>query len=211
MIVDFFLNYINYWPLAAFCALLLAGFNIPISEDAIIIASAAICQDNPKLVLPTIIFVYLGIVISDAITYLLGYFCSRGLSGFRKVNKLLKSNKKYVILNRLERHGFFTFISIRFIPLGVRNLLFISSGFFHLKFWKFVVFDFTAALISSQTLFWLIYVLGDDSSILEKAICVILLGVLVGYIVHTIKGVKKDLAALDNQETVGEQPNSLEK
>lgn len=196
MVLDFFLTHVSYWPLAAFCALLLAGLNIPVSEDAIIIASAAICNDNPKLLIPTLICVYLGIIISDTMSYFLGFLCSKQLLGFKKIKKLLKSNKKYVIMNRIERHGFLTFISIRFIPLGMRNLLFLSSGFFHLKWWKFMMFDFTAAIISSQLLFWIIYFLGDESPAILNIICICLLIGLIWFIFHTIKGVKKDLLKL---------------
>lgn len=67
--LDFLLTYLHYLPLAAFIALVLAGLNIPVSEDAIIVASAAICYENPKLLIPTIIFVYAGIVSSDIISY----------------------------------------------------------------------------------------------------------------------------------------------
>lgn len=198
MIIDFFASYIHYWPLAAFVALLLAGFNLPVSEDAILIASAAICQDNKKLILPTIVFVYLGIVLSDIISYLFGYICSKKLSGFKRVRRMLSSNKKYVIMKRIEEHGFGTFISIRFIPFGMRNLLFLSSGFFHLKWWKFMLFDFTAALISSQTLFWICFILGDESPLFLDITCIVILALLIFCIVRTILGVKKDLAALPN-------------
>lgn len=198
MIIDFFASYIHYWPLAAFVALLLAGFNLPVSEDAILIASAAICQDNKKLILPTIVFVYLGIVLSDIISYLFGYICSKKLSGFKRIRRMLSSNKKYVIMKRIEEHGFGTFISIRFIPFGMRNLLFLSSGFFHLKWWKFMLFDFTAAIISSQTLFWICFILGDESPLFLDITCIVILALLIFCIVRTILGVKKDLAALPN-------------
>ena len=198
MIVDFFAAYISYWPLAAFIALLLAGFNLPVSEDAILIASAAICQDNKKLIIPTIIFVFLGIIISDVISYFFGYVCSKKLSGFKRIRRILSSKKKYVIMNRIENHGFGTFISIRFIPFGMRNLLFLSSGFFHLKMWKFILFDFTAAFISSQTLFWTCFVLGDESPVYMDVACIVILALMVLCILRTILGVKKDLAALPN-------------
>lgn len=200
VIVDFFASYIHYWPLAAFVALLLAGFNLPVSEDAIIIASAAICQDNKRILIPTLILVYLGMIISDLISYLLGYICSKKLSGFKRIRRILKSNKKYVIMNRIEDHGFATFISIRFIPFGMRNLLFLSSGFFHLKWWKFMLFDFTAAIISSQTLFWTCFVLGDESPLIADITCIIILAMLVFCVAKTILGVKKDLSALPNDD-----------
>ncbi len=101
-------------------------------------------------------------------------------------------------MKRIEEHGFGTFISIRFIPFGMRNLLFLSSGFFHLKWWKFMLFDFTAALISGQTLFWICFILGDESPLFLDITCIVILALLIFCIVRTILGVKKDLAALPN-------------
>lgn len=195
MITEFFLSNVSYWPLAVFIALFLAGFNLPISEDALIIASAAICQEKPELLVPTLVFLYFGIVLSDLLCYFWGFLVSKGLSGFKFVRKILESNKKTIIMNRLEKTGFITFVTIRFIPFGMRNALFISSGFFHLKLWKFILFDWIAALISSQTLFWLIFCLGESSSLWQKLICAALLVVLLSFVFHTVKGIRNDLRA----------------
>jgi len=195
MLIDLISGSISYWPLAVFIAFILAGINIPISEDAIIIASAAICNDKKELLVPTLICIYLGIVISNSISYFLGFLCSKGLSGFGKIRRILDSDKKTIIMRRLEKQGFLTFVTIRFVPLGLRNVLFLSSGFFHLKFWRFALYDFTAAILSSQTLFWLVYLLGDNSSLPIKIICGILLAALITFIVLNIISIRKELTA----------------
>lgn len=208
--LDFLLTYLHYWPLAAFIALILAGLNIPVSEDAIIVASAAICYENPKLLIPTVLFVYAGIIASDIISYFWGYFCSKGLRSLKAVNRILKSNKRILILNRLEKHGFLTFITIRFIPFGVRNALFLSSGFFHLKFWKFIIFDAIAAVISSQSLFWIVYFLGDNSDLWVRIIAGVLLVFLICFVIWNIRSIKKELNQINSKTNSDPQSQNLQ-
>lgn len=210
MIIDFLSSNISFWPLVAFTCLVLAGFNVPISEDAIIIASAGICQDNPKMILPTIIFVYSGIIASDIIAYFFGYFCSKGFKTFRFAKRVLESRKKDVILRRLENNGFMTFFSFRFIPFGVRNILFLSSGFFRFNFIKFVIFDCISAAASSQLLFWLVYCIGSDASIISKAVSGVLLVVLVCFIIYNIRQIKKELLLDVNEHKVEDSGNQGE-
>jgi phosphatidylserine decarboxylase precursor-related protein len=62
----------------------------------------------------------------------------------------------------LSKYGIFTFIVCRFIPFGVRNTLFMTSGFLGLPIRRFALYDITAALISTNTLFFLFYHFGDD-------------------------------------------------
>lgn len=62
---------------------------------------------------------------------------------------------------KLERHGILTFIVCRFIPFGIRNTLFMSSGFFGLRARTFLLYDVIAAAISTNTLFFLVYYFGD--------------------------------------------------
>jgi membrane protein DedA with SNARE-associated domain len=65
----------------------------------------------------------------------------------------------------LEKFGIFTFIVGRFIPFGVRNTLFFSSGFIGLRLRRFALYDITAATISISTLFSLTYHFGE---VIEK-------------------------------------------
>ena len=64
---------------------------------------------------------------------------------------------------KLEKHGFLTFIVTRFIPFGMRNALFMTSGFTMLPFPKFMLFDSIAAFLSSITLYSLVLFIGESA------------------------------------------------
>lgn len=161
-IISFISSYISYWPLTVFFALLLAGLNLPISEDAMIILSSTFAKLDKSLLIPNYIALYAGIVTSDIMSYFLGKYISKGALKFKSLGKKLTPDKLKWIANNLEKHGFLTFIVCRFIPFGVRNMLFMGSGFLRLPFKRFVIYDTIAALISSSTLYFLVYFIGQN-------------------------------------------------
>ncbi|MCQ2582280.1 MAG: DedA family protein [Treponema sp.] len=160
-IIDFLLSYVHYWPPVALFTLILAGFNLPVSEDAIIIVSATLVHQEQADLFTTYICVYLGIFISDVISYYVGRLISKGFLSFKFLRKKLTEKNIKWVSDRLEKHGFLTFIICRFIPFGVRNMLFMGSGFVNFPITKFLLVDSIAAFISSATLFTLTYFIGE--------------------------------------------------
>ncbi|GHV62954.1 membrane protein [Spirochaetia bacterium] len=162
---DFFAvfgQYIAYFPLLALVCLLLAGLNLPISEDLIIIAGAVLSQDNHSLLLPNLLAIYAGVVISDFMSYWIGTRVRKGLLVSRHIRKLVSEERLEKVRYYLDKYGILTFIVCRFIPFGVRNTLFISSGLTGLRLRLFALYDIIAATISVNTLFFLVYHFGDE-------------------------------------------------
>ena len=187
-IIDFISGYINYWPAVVF----LAGLNIPVSEDIIIILSAGMVEEGKAPLVPTLVAIYSGVVISDIMVYWEGYAVSKGLLNFNWMKKMMASNKVKVLGDRLEKHCLLTFITTRFIPIGVRNALFFTSGLLNLKFTKFLRCDLPAALLSNMTLFWLVYIVGKDGgSGIMRNVGLGILGLMIILIVVSILRMNK--------------------
>ena len=159
--MDWLIQYTHYFPVAAFIALLLAGVNVPISEDLIIITGALICTDNKTLLFPTLVCIYSAVIISDFICYWLGVGIRRGILKTQFAVWLFSPKVVDKIQYFLDKFGIFTFIVCRFIPFGVRNTLFMSSGLTGLKLKRFILYDIPAAIISVSTLIFLVYHFGD--------------------------------------------------
>lgn len=207
-ILAFFNTYISYWPITVFLALLLAGFNLPISEDAMIILSATIVHEDKKLLIPTYIGLYLGILISDIISYFIGRLISKGFLQIKFLRKKLTPENIKWVSDHLDNHGFLTFIVCRFIPFGIRNMLFMGSGFVHLKFHKFILFDSIAAFISCTTLFTLVYFIGEVVGEPFRILGVILLIIL---LVVLILGIRKFINFRKNKKNKSVESESSEK
>ena len=158
----FLSGYIHYFPFAALICLLLAGFNIPISEDLIIITGALLSQDSPSILIFNLIAIYIGVIASDFLTYWIGTKLRKGRSKSNFFSALIPEKAMEKMKNNLDKYGIFTFIVCRFIPFGVRNTLFLTSGFSNLRLRVFALYDIIAAMISINTLFFLAYFLGDS-------------------------------------------------
>lgn len=152
---------IEWAPYVCFIALLLAGVNIPISEDVLIIACALLAAQQPDYTLPLFMGIFWGAYIGDQFSFAIGRILGPKIWSHRFFRRMVKPEKVEKVRNYFHKYGAATLIIGRFIPFGVRNALFITAGLTKVKFRRFAMHDFIACLISNTTLFSLTYYLGD--------------------------------------------------
>jgi membrane protein DedA with SNARE-associated domain len=152
---------ITYAPWIIFGVLLLAGFNIPVSEDGMIFIAAVLASNNPGMRLPFFLAVYLGAYFYDLICYWLGRIFGPKLFKIRFFASMASPEKIDKIAHYFERYGMITLILGRFIPFGVRNALFLTAGFSKMDPIRFALSDLLACTISVMTYFYLYYQFGD--------------------------------------------------
>jgi membrane protein DedA with SNARE-associated domain len=158
----FLKEYLEYFPVFAVICLPLAGLNFPIPEDLIIITGALVSLEDPSNLPQNLIAIFFGVLVSDFIVYWIGTKARKGASKTTFFTRIMSKKALEKMHGHLDKYGIFTFIVGRFIPFGVRNTLFFSSGFFGLKLRDFIINDIVAALISVNTLFFLTYNFGED-------------------------------------------------
>lgn len=152
--------HVHSFPLVIFIALLLGGFNLPISEDVLVITSAILCQTEKARIAPFYLAIFFGAVISDCIVYFWGWLLGRGFISIKLFPRIVKEENTIRFSKALNKHGIFTYLIVRFIPFGVRNVMSMTSGFVNFCFIKFLIFDAIAALCNTSALFWIIYFFG---------------------------------------------------
>lgn len=145
-----------------FGALLLAGFNIPVSEDAMLFISAILASSHPEFLMQLFIGVYLGAYFSDLICYGLGRKFGPKLLEIRFFANMVSPERIIKISSYYEKYGVITLILGRFIPFGVRNALFLTAGLGKMNFIKFALSDLFACTISSVSFFTLYYYYGES-------------------------------------------------
>ena len=160
-------DYIDFFPLLAFVGLLLAGLNLPVSEDLIIITGAILCHEKHSLIITSLIAIFAGVIITDFFVFWVGTRVRKGAAKSKFFTRLVPEKALDKMHYYLDKYGIFTFIVCRFIPFGVRNTLFFTSGIFKLRLRVFVLYDIIAALISVNTLFFLTFHFGE---VVEKPI-----------------------------------------
>lgn len=203
--INFFTQYLDYWPLACAVMLLFAGINIPVSEDALIILSAGIAANDRTMIVPNWIGLFVGIFVSDIISYYLGRLVSRGARQIKSLRKHLTPKKIRLVSRKIDEYGFRTFIVCRFVPFGVRNTLFMCSGFVHLEFKKFVLYDLVASVISLTTLYTLVYFLGQKASLGFKIGGIIFFVILVGIAIYFVVQAVRSDDFVDDEEDNSEE------
>jgi len=150
-----------------FGALMLAGINIPISEDLMIIFSAVLAATVvPENTYKLFLAVFLGCYLSDWVCYWIGRQFGPKLWKIKWFANTFEQKKIDQIHQYYAKYGFLTLLVGRFIPFGVRNGLFLTAGLGKMPFNKFLVSDGIACLLSNTTLFSLAYMAGKNYEIL---------------------------------------------
>ncbi|MGR9117152.1 MAG: DedA family protein [Gammaproteobacteria bacterium] len=152
--------HLEYAPFIIFGVLLLAGFNIPISEDAMVFVSALLASHNPEYAEMLFAGVYLGAYCSDLICYCLGRIVGPKLLRFRLFARIMQQERIEKIQAYYQRYGIITLIFGRFIPFGVRNSLFLTAGLGKMNVLRFAFSDLFACTLSTVTFFTLYYHYG---------------------------------------------------
>lgn len=145
-----------------FGCLMLAGFNVPISEDLMIILSATLAATViPENALKLFLAVFLGCYLSDWLCYWIGRKWGPSLWKWRWFAKTISTKRLIQVEAYYEKYGFRTLLIGRFIPFGVRNCLFLTAGMGKMPFGKFILSDGIACLLSNAALFSLTYALSS--------------------------------------------------
>lgn len=157
----FFQSHADKAHWAIFVGALLAGFNIPISIDLLMVASAVLAAT----IIPSHLFhlygaIFLGCLFSAWISFWVGRKCFPLLQKWRFFMKVVSEKRMARVKGFYEKWGIVSFLLGRFIPFGVRNLLFMSSGMSRLSFPKFMLWDACACLVWSSLCFSIYYTLG---------------------------------------------------
>ena len=153
-LINFIISHASHAHWIVFFTMLIAGFNIPISEDLIIIMSAFLASNIvPENATKLFLCLFIGCYLSDWITYSMGRFLGPKLWKISWFKKTFPEKRLNIIHSFYKKYGGFTLLVGRFIPFGVRNCLFLSAGLGKMNFFKFIAFDGIACALSNSILF----------------------------------------------------------
>jgi membrane protein DedA with SNARE-associated domain len=165
--IAFVCEYAPQAPWIIFCLLMLAGLNVPISEDLLLLTGGAMASScDSAHIFSLFIWTYVGCWVSAWEAYALGRFLGPKLYKIPWFNYLLSPTRVERLHVYYEKFGIFTFIVGRFIPGGVRNALFITSGMGKMPFLTFIIRDGVACLVSTSVIFYGGYLIGQNLPLL---------------------------------------------
>lgn len=168
-VYQFIIAHSSAAPWILFGLFLLAGMNIPISIDIlVIIASLLAATIVPELTVPLYFSALLGCYLSAWLAYWIGRLFGEKLLKMPWMAKMLPPARLEKLETFYRKHGFLTLLIGRFIPFGVRNGIFMSTGISKLSFKKFILRDIFPAFLWTTTAFFLFYTLGSNYELLVK-------------------------------------------
>lgn len=159
----------EYAHLIIFFLILLTGISVPISEDVLLLIAGGIASScSPDSAFYFYIWIFFACWFSAWEAYWIGRLLGPKLFNIGWFARIMTPERLEKLKSYYLRFGVFTFIVGRFIPGGVRNAIFMSSGLTKMSFPLFVARDGVACLIASSTIFYLGYVSGKNIDLILK-------------------------------------------
>jgi membrane protein DedA with SNARE-associated domain len=161
-LVIFLTNYSEQFIYAGlFLILFLCGLGLPIPEELTLLAGGFFVHLGITRFYPTLVTVFVGVLIGDMAMYSIGRKWGQGIITHRQMRKIFSES-------RLERakqffcdHGSKTIFIARFLS-GFRVAAFLAAGTMGMKPGKFLILDTLAALIMVPLLLLLGYFFGAN-------------------------------------------------
>ncbi|MBN9117575.1 MAG: DedA family protein [Planctomycetes bacterium] len=144
-----------YWYVSIFGWLFLTGVGLPpCPEEAGILFAASVDTLHPEVWWP---FAWaacgLGIVTADCVLYGVGRRWGPKLFEYRWVQKFLSTQRRQRIEGYFTQHGMKLLVLARFLP-PLRTGVFLIAGATRYSFVKFLIADFTYAVVGVGALFF---------------------------------------------------------
>ena len=147
--------------------LMLTGMGLPVPEDIPLLISGALCglgKANVYIMIPVAIFFT---VFSDCILYFIGRRYGHHAQKFPMLRRYVDEKHLARAEVFFSKHGGKTLFLSRFMP-GIRAALYVSAGMFRVEFWKMIVFDGGAALISVPAWILIAYFFANNWEEVQK-------------------------------------------
>lgn len=189
--MDYLLNLISqhahvaHWYI--FIGIVLAGANMPISIDMMVISAALLAsQIIPENRLELYLSVLVGCLCSAWLSYWIGRLVGPKIANWPFFAKILKPEKLEKIKTFYGKYGLLTLIIGRFIPFGVRNCIFMTAGMSQTSFKAFALRDAIACPLWTTIAFYVFFTLGNNLETLSQHLKIINISLFAAFSVTVI-------------------------
>lgn len=166
-IILFITENVHFAHYMIFFLLMLAGLNVPLSEDLLVLTGGYLAgRYVPDSVYLWYVVIFAGCWISAWECYWIGRLLGPKLYRIPWFNRWINPELIAKVHVYYEKYGIYTFLVGRFIPGGVRNALFLSSGLGKMPFRTFIFRDGLGCLLSCTTLFVIGFSFAESSEFL---------------------------------------------
>jgi membrane protein DedA with SNARE-associated domain len=157
--VALFLEHFTYAGI--FLVLFVAGLGVPIPEEAPVLAAGVLSSVGTTrwwIALPVCLA---GVLAGDTVLYWVGHHWGERVMNWSLVRRVLSPEREERLKKAYHRHAVKTIFAARHV-MGVRAAAFLTAGIARVPFWKFLLTDGVAALISVPIGFGIAYFFTDQ-------------------------------------------------
>ena len=172
-----------------FGILIACGFGLPMPEDILLVTGGVLASRGVIHLHLIILVTLVGVLLGDGMIFSMGKFFGPKIKNRKFFQLILPPDRDLKVADIIRKYGEKVIFMARFMP-GLRTPIFFTTGTYQIPFWKFILFDGVAALISVPTWVYIGYVFGTNLEQLAKVIKKFQWGIygVLGVIVLTVVG-----------------------
>ena len=184
--------------LVIFALLFLGDIGLPFPEDTTLILSGFLISQGVTKLLPTLLVVYSGLLMTDFSLYLAGRKYGRRIVEHKRFHKIISAGRLSKLEEKFKRWGIFVVFFGRHL-LGVRAQVFLVAGVMKMPAVRFLMVDAASAIITITLMVGIGYLGGNSIETLKKDITrvehiavLLIIMLFVGWIIFRyFKSIKK--------------------
>ena len=153
--------------LGIFLLLVLGGMGFPFPEDTTLMLSGILVAQGVTKLLPTLLVVYSGLLLTDFSLYWVGKKYGRRVVEHRRFQRIISPERLSKIEEKYKRWGIFVIFFGRHL-LGVRAQVFLTAGVMRMSAIKFLLADGASAVFTVILMGGIGYLGGNSIQMLRK-------------------------------------------
>lgn len=157
--------------------LTLSGFGMPIPEDVPLIFAGYLCGQGHADIYIMLPLAFVTVIGTDMIIYTFGRKLGHRIPNLPIIRRFLTQSRLAQAAEFFHRHGGKTLFFGRFLP-GIRTPIFFTAGTFKIPWWKMLLFDGAAALLSVPALVLLAYYFSDHIEAVRRWVLQAQIGII---------------------------------
>lgn len=190
-----YLSQYAYQPEWVYCAviamMLASGFGLPLPEEITLLSVGVLAfmgsrpdlfpppdaQSTPINVHTAAFVAFTAVILSDSLIYCLGRMWGRKIIYHDRMRRLVSVESLAKVEEKTKRYGMIAVFAFRFTP-GVRFPGHLACGAMKFEYWKFLLVDCFAALISVPTQIYLVAIYGEPIINFLKEVKIVIFALL---------------------------------
>jgi len=168
-LLDALAPYGTYSYFFIFGLLIACGFGFPMPEDIILVTGGVLASRGIIDFWLTVVLCMFGVLGGDGTIFLLGKYFGPRIKTKKFFQWVMPPSRDEMVSRNIKKYGDKVIFMARFMP-GLRTPIFFATGTYQIPFWKFLLFDGVAALVSVPLWIYVGLLFGQNLENLERAI-----------------------------------------